>query len=365
MAEGEESDREFDPTPQRRERFLKEGRFARARDAGGIAAVAAALAALVGTREAGFRAVELLFHQCFGDLAAIDQGSLLLSSAAAGATLVALAGPIAVAAAFGSASIGLAQAGASFDLDRLEIKPERLDPLPRLQQLFTPKQAIFETALAVTRVGIVGYVAYRAMAEELPGLLALSAQPPEASLSAIVAVAIRLTLKALGVLLALAVADYAQSRFQIEKQMKMTLKELKDEMKQQDGDPKMKARMRAKARAMAKKRSTVSLADVSKADVIVTNPTHIAVALRYAEKDAAPTVVAKGHDEQALAIRAEARKHGIPILENRPLARALDAETAVGQPISGAHFAAVAQVLAFVYRLRGRGVASPSGTRRA
>jgi flagellar biosynthetic protein FlhB len=119
----------------------------------------------------------------------------------------------------------------------------------------------------------------------------------------------------------------------------------------QDGDPKIKGRMRARARAMAKKRS---LANVRKADVVVTNPTHVSVALRYGDRDVAPMVIAKGHDQLALLIRAEARRHGVPILENRALARALDAEVQICHPIPGAHFAAVARVLAFVYRLRGK-----------
>ena len=131
----------------------------------------------------------------------------------------------------------------------------------------------------------------------------------------------------------------------------MSLKELKDEMRQQEGDPKLKGRIRARARALAKRRM---MNDVKKADVVVTNPTHVSVALRYQKADPAPIVVAKGHDEVALHIRSEARKYGIPILESRALARALDAEVNVGQAIPGAHYAAVAHVLAFVYRLRGR-----------
>jgi flagellar biosynthetic protein FlhB len=121
--------------------------------------------------------------------------------------------------------------------------------------------------------------------------------------------------------------------------------------------------MRQRARALARKRA---ITNVKTADVVVANPTHISVALRYSEKDAAPIVVAKGHDEVAMQIRAEARKHGIPILENRPLARALDAEVRVGHPIPAAHFTAVAKVLAFVYRLRGpRGRGARAGTTRA
>jgi len=129
----------------------------------------------------------------------------------------------------------------------------------------------------------------------------------------------------------------------------MTKKEIIDEHKSNEGDPQMKNRLRARGRAMIRARS---IANVKKADVVVTNPTHIAVALRYAATDAAPVVVSKGHDAVALQIRSEARKHGIPILENRPLARALDAEVPIGHPVPGKHFAAVARVLAWVYRIR-------------
>jgi flagellar biosynthetic protein FlhB len=98
------------------------------------------------------------------------------------------------------------------------------------------------------------------------------------------------------------------------------------------------------------------VANVRKAAVVVTNPTHIAVALRYERSDIAPVVIAKGHDDVALRIRSEARRHGVPILENKPLARALDAEVPLGHFVPAAHFVAVARVLAFVMRLQGRRV---------
>jgi flagellar biosynthesis protein FlhB len=175
----------------------------------------------------------------------------------------------------------------------------------------------------------------------------------------IVAAVTHLLLVAGGAVGAVAIVDYAQSRFRLSQEMRMTRRELMDEMRQNDGDPKMKARLRARAKAMARKRAIQA---VRTASVVVTNPTHVAVALRYEESDAAPVVVAKGHDDLALRIRAEARKYGIPILENRPLARALDAEVPVGRRIPLAHFAAVARVLAFVYKLPG---ARRRGTRRA
>jgi flagellar biosynthetic protein FlhB len=159
-------------------------------------------------------------------------------------------------------------------------------------------------------------------------------------------------LETIGAAFVVAAADYAYNRWNLSQEMKMTLKELKEEMRQEDGDPKLKAKMRAKARALAKKRM---MTDVKTASVVVANPTHVSVALRYRNDDPAPIVVAKGHDEVALAIRTKAREHGIPIVENRPLARTLDAEISVGHPVKVEHFAAVAKVLAFVHRLKRRG----------
>jgi flagellar biosynthetic protein FlhB len=157
-------------------------------------------------------------------------------------------------------------------------------------------------------------------------------------------------LNALAALALVAAIDYAQNRFTLGREMKMTRREMTEENRSQEGDPKVKAKIRARARALARRRS---LENVKKATVIVANPTHISVALRYAANDPAPILVAKGHDDFALLIRSEARKYGIPILENRPLARALDAEVSVGHAIPAAHFAAVAKILAFIYRTQG------------
>jgi flagellar biosynthetic protein FlhB len=213
--------------------------------------------------------------------------------------------------------------------------------------------------LSLLRVGVVAYVAYRAALVELPDLLGLARSSVDVSVERIVQASVHVTFSAGAALAAIAVVDYAQSRMRIAKEMKMTRTEVMEETRQNEGDQKVKHRIKARARAMARRRS---LQGVKKADVIVTNPTHIAVGLRYDEKDAAPVVVAKGQDDDALRIRAEARKYGIPILENRPLARALDAEVPVGHAIPLAHFAAVARVLAFVFRLRGN---RKRGTRRA
>jgi len=129
----------------------------------------------------------------------------------------------------------------------------------------------------------------------------------------------------------------------------MSRQELKDELKQQEGDPKIKARIRARARELAKRGISK---EVKRSDVIIANPTHISVALRYRSTEGAPVVMAKGYDEVALFMRKIADENGIAIVENRPLARALAEKTRVGKTIPIELYQAVAQVLAFVYRLK-------------
>ncbi len=353
-----DDNRRFDPTEQRRKQFREDGRFARAKDASGLAATAGALGVLLGSRDAIGGAFQHLFRATLGNVDALTRGQPSDVLQLAAGTLGAVAAPTIVAGSVAALIVGIAQAGIHVDFGSVGFKAGRFDVIGRLKALVNPKQSAIEILLSVARVGLVGYLAYRAAAAQLPDLLALTRMPFEASLGRMIDVALRVVLGAGAALGGIALVDYAQSRYKLEQDLKMTRQELTQEMRQQDGDPKVKGRIRARARAMAKKRA---MQNVKKAHVVVTNPTHIAVALRYDDGDVAPVVVAKGQDDDALRIRAEARTYGIPILENRPLARALDAEVPVGHPVPMAHFAAVARVLAFVYRLPGR----RRGTRRA
>ncbi len=355
----QQGEKQFEPTAHRREEFRKQGRFPRARDAAGVAATMAVTGALLGSRAGIGKALDRLFAASYGDIGALAHGGSGDAFRFAGEALLTIAGPACVAACVAASVAGLAQTGLRLNLDAVGFKPERLDPVARLRQIASPKQAVVEMLMSILRVGVVGYVAYRAALIELPGLLELARTSVDVAIPRLVDAAVHIVLNAAGVLAAIAAIDYAQSRFRLSQEMKMTRQEFMEDMRQNEGDPKIKARMKARARALAKKRA---LQNVKKADVVVTNPTHVAVALRYDEKDAAPVVLAKGHDDVALRIRAEARKFGIPILENRRLARALDAEVPVGHTIPVAHFAAVARVLAFVFRLRG---GRKRGTRRA
>lgn len=344
-------------TPQRVEEARKEGRFAKSRDISAVACTAAVLALLVGSRDACSRSIDLLFTRCHGDLSALSRGDTSSVVSGAVGVLAATAAPAAVVAAVIAATSGLAQSGGRINPNALTFNPERLNPFTNIQQLLSPIKGSAEVLMGLLRVGVVGYVVYRALSLELPMILGLSYITPSVGSQLLMGALVRIVTSAVVALGGIAALDYLKSRMSIARDLRMSRQEIVDESRSRDGDPKMKGRMRARARAAARKRS---LANVKTATVVVSNPTHISVALRYSAADPAPIVVAKGHDEVALQIRAEARKHGIPILENRPLARALDAEVPIGHIVPSVHFAAVARVLAFVFRLRG-----VPGTRRA
>ncbi len=353
MAEDTGADRSHEASDHRREDFRKQGRYARARDLGGLAATGGALLAIVAGRGDITRTSMQLVRGTLGDLSALERAGALRVVAEVGAPVVGQFLPVLGAAAICGFLASYAQAGFRPNPDALEPKFDRLDPSAGLARVFGYKKALAELAMSLVRVGLVGWVAYRAVAKEVPVLLTAARAPLAAGAEVAFASMSNVVTAVLVALAVAAAVDWGQSKLSLERELMMTRQEKMDEGKQQEGDPKAKGRMKARARANARRRAVSS---VKGADVIVTNPTHISVALRYGPKDASPIVLAKGHDEVAFRIRREARKYGIPILENRPLARALDAQVAVGRPIPPQFFAAVAQVLAFVYRLKKRGV---------
>lgn len=356
----QQGERSFEATDQRRSEFRKQGRFARAKDIGGLAATVAVVLGTIASRRQLVSGLEVLFARSVGDLGAIDRLGAAGALRAAATPVVLEAAPILGAAALLAFLGSSAQVGFRINTDAISIKFDRLDPKAGLDRLLAFRKNFEELGVSLLRVFAVGFVAYNAVERELPTLLSIARAPIAASGEMAAGAVARVIIAVLVALLVVGAADYAHAWFALERDLKMTRQERVEESRQQDGDPKAKGRMKSRARAIAKKRGVGS---VKTADVIVTNPTHVAVALRYGPNDAAPVVVAKGVDEAALRIRTEARRLGIPILENRPLARALNAEVSIGRLVPQAHFAAVAQVLAFVYRLKKRGAIG--GTRRA
>jgi flagellar biosynthetic protein FlhB len=223
----------------------------------------------------------------------------------------------------------------------------RMSPMKNLQQAFGLAGAGKRTATTLLKLSAIGGIVMVAI---LGGLVPSTVEPQE--LGAIAwQIVRRALLIVVGVIVAIAAVDYVLARRRMTAQMRMTTDEIRREHKESEGDPVVKGRRRQRMREMAKRRIAVT---VPKADVVVVNPTHYAVALRYDEKsDRAPMVVAKGVDEVAARIREIARKSGVPVLSRPPLARALHKHVKEGRSVPPNLYRAVAEVLAYVYRVRG------------
>jgi flagellar biosynthesis protein FlhB len=238
-------------------------------------------------------------------------------------------------------------------------KWSKLNPLNRAKQIFG-KQALVELAKGLAKQTAVGVVVYLTLSACLPGLVASASRGLAIGAMHLGQVGSTMALQAAAILLFIAVLDYAWQRHQYKKGLMMTKNEVKEEHKQAEGSPETKGRIKRIQREMAARRM---MAQVPKADVVVVNPTHYAVALQYDNHAMeAPTLVAKGQDQVALHIIKIARRHGVPVVPNRPLARALF-QLPLDAAIPPEFFQAVAEVLAFVYSLRPRigGQRRPAG----
>ncbi len=244
---------------------------------------------------------------------------------------------------------GFAQRGFSMSTKPLQPKFDRLNPAQGFKKLFAAK-ALGDLVKSLAKFALLAWVAWAVVEPRIPILLATLKLPLGQSLDLFQAAVFALYRNVMLAMLVLALTDFAWQRSSWEKSIRMTKQEVKDEVKDADGSPEIKQKQKAIMQASARRRM---LAEVPKATVVVTNPTHVAVALRYDEKTAAPICVAKGLDHLALKIRERAREAGIPTLERPELARALYRSVEVAKPIPQDLYQAVAQVLAFVYRLRG------------
>ncbi|HEY3500325.1 MAG TPA: EscU/YscU/HrcU family type III secretion system export apparatus switch protein [Polyangiaceae bacterium] len=351
MSEEDDSEKTQEASPERRRQARENGQFAKARDTGAMAASFAVLLALGGFGDSLLIKMRDFSVRCFRDAGALAGDGLDVAGREAAFTLVGLILPILAAACIAGVAAGLWEAGFHPNLELALPKFERLDPINKLQQMFSPKQSAMSIALSLGRVAVVGLVAYLVIERELPRLERLStARLPDAML-AIGGVLSKLALWCTLALAVLTALDYGQSWMRHEASIRMSLDELKREHKQQEGDPRLKARQRSAARERMRRGLKKQ---VLESDVVIANPTHIAIAIRYKAAQGAPVVLAKGFDEVALYMRQIAEEGGVPVIENKPLARAL-AEVRVNRVIPVEFYGAVAEVLAFVYRLKNRG----------
>jgi len=226
----------------------------------------------------------------------------------------------------------------------------KLNPLTGMARFFS-KRSLIEVIKSLLKVGLIGWIAFKTVADEFSNALLLAEMPVDGTIHYLAKTAALVMAKVAAIMIFLAALDYGFVRYELEEKMKMTKQEQKEEMKETEGDPHIKSKIRSIQQQMARRRM---MAAVPQADVVITNPTHFAVAIQYkaGEMDA-PVVLAKGQDLLAEKIREIAREHDIPLVENPPVARLLHSKVEVGQSIPDEMFKAVAEILAYVYSLKG------------
>ncbi len=248
----------------------------------------------------------------------------------------------------GLVSNGL-QVGLHFTPQAAKPQLSRLNPIAGFQRIASVR-SLAELAKSIFKLVLVGFIAYQAFNSHINDLMTLTGSDLRAGITTVAAIAMEMILKIGLVYLVIAGADYAFQRWQFEKSIKMTKQEVKEEMRSQELNEQIRSRIRSLQRQLARKRM---MQRVPQADVIITNPTHYAIAIKYdSNKMKAPKVVAKGQRLMAEQIKAIARSHGIPLVENKPLAQALYRAVDVDQEIPRDLYKAVAEVLAFIYRIK-------------
>ncbi|MFN7272394.1 MAG: flagellar biosynthesis protein FlhB [Gammaproteobacteria bacterium] len=351
MSENDSQERTESPTPKRLEDARKKGQVPRSIDLGAAAVTLAATGALF---MFGASAAEGLMRMLVDGLqvrgSELAQDDVMLrqlgdSGSLALMAIVPLFAAMFVAAVASPALIG----GWTFSSEALSFKPERLDPVRGIGRMFSVRSVV-ELLKSIAKFALIAGIAVLVIRSQLAEIGALAAQ----SVGPAIVEAGRITLYALLAMAAglgiIAAIDAPFQLWQHTKELRMSMQEIREEMKESEGSPETRSRIRQMQQTLARRRM---LQDVPKANVVITNPTHYAVALRYDEKqDLAPVVLAKGSDEIAARIREIAREHGVPMVSAPPLARAIFRHVDIGRQIPHALFVAVAQVLTYVWQLK-------------
>lgn len=248
-------------------------------------------------------------------------------------------------------ALHLAQTGFIFTTERIKPKFSKIDPIQGFKRLFS-MASVMEMLKSVSKIILMGIVIYRSISSELEDFPSMMQLQPAEAFAMLIKLSSTMGVRIGAVLTGLAAADIFYQWWKFEKDLRMTKQEVKEENKQMEGDPKIKGHIRQLQRRMSQRRMMRGLLQ---ADVVVTNPTHFAVALRYREKlDPAPVVVAKGQDLLAQQIKKVAKEKKITIVENRPVARALYASCEIGQTIPADLYQAIADILIYVYKATNR-----------
>lgn len=348
-----DSDKTEKPTPKKRREAREEGQILQSKE---INTVVILFCCFIGLNIFGnFMYIQLerfminIFNEINNVDKILDQNNLFNNYLRVATNLIIIISPILAVAFMSSLIINYAQVGFLFTTKTLKLKLNRLNPIEGFKKIFS-KRAFFELIKSILKIILVGYIAYNYIHGQIHRIVQYPNMESLETFINFTNLTYSFVMKILSILLILSIMDYIFQWREHEKNLMMTKQEVKEEYKQTEGDPFIKGKIKERQRKIAMSRM---MQNVSKADVIITNPTHYAVAIKY-DKDSsdAPYVVAKGIDLIAENIKKVAKENDIPLVENRLLARTLYNTIEIGDMITEDLYEAVAEVLAYVYSLK-------------
>ncbi|WP_414625508.1 flagellar biosynthesis protein FlhB [Selenomonas bovis] len=346
-----DGDKTEEPTAKKRQDAAKKGQVGKSQE------LSTAFVLLI-----GFFVIKALWEQIYANIAGytiyifghlnqnVDVENVIQLFIGMGVIFVKTAMPIMLAVMVVGLAVNFFQVGLNVSAEKIQPKFDNLNPINGVGRMFS-KRSLVELVKSVLKIVVIGFFIYNYLKDEIFTMPQFIFYDLGTSLAKMSEIIFTLAFQVIGVIFVLAVLDFGYQKWQTTQDLKMTKQEVKDEFKQTEGDPQIKGKIRQKQRQMAMSRM---MQEVPKADVIVTNPTHFAVALKYEKGMTAPVVVAKGADFVAQKIKSVGRENDVPLVENRPLARALYASTEVGDSVPRELYQSVAEVLAYVYRLKHR-----------
>lgn len=340
-------------TPKKRQDTRKKGQVAKSQELSGSIVLLASFLSLL--MFGGFIKEHLveLFKDVFVNRlnTSISIGNVMSMAMQYVVQIMILLAPLFITTIVVALVANLAQVGFMLTGENLKPKFSKINPIKGFKNIFSVRSLV-EFLKSIFKITIIGLLVYQTLSGALPQIGKLSEMNIEKTFHFVGSLTMNLGLKIGAALFAMSILDFLYQRYEFEKSIKMSKQDIKDEYKKMEGDPLIKGKIRERQRRMAMQRM---MQEVPKADVVITNPTHFAVALKYEGSEMeAPQIVAKGQDFVALRIKEIAKENGVITMENKPLARALFQRGEIGDSIPADLFQAVAEVLAYVYKLKGK-----------
>ena len=353
MSEESFQDKTEEATPKKKDDAKKKGDVAKSRELPSVTILAAATIFMFFNAKGMTMTLGNNIRKTLLQIPYIISSSDFSSSFISGiiTDFLILIAPILIVLMIVSILTNVLQTGFIFSVEALTPKASKIDPIKGMENLFS-KRSLVELSKSLLKIVIIGWVAFLAFKKDMSHMIPMLYQENTQIFAQLGELSFNLLVKCCCVILVLAILDFMYQKWDHGQKLKMTKQEVKDEFKQSEGDPMVKSRIRSIQREMARRRM---MEEVPKADVIITNPTHLSIALKYKAEEGmkAPVIVAKGANNIAFKIREIASKHNIPLMENKPLAQNLY-KLELGTEIPPQFYKAVAEILAYVYGLKKR-----------